>query len=264
MKDRVVLVTGAGRGIGRAIAEAFASQGARVAMTARSSEELDQVALEGRKRGGTLLSIVDDLADAAAPARVFGTVTKAFGRLDVLVNNAGVGSSVPDGGPGSDRPRPIVEFDDDFWDLTLNVNVTAPYKLMKLALPGMIERRWGRVINVASINASVPALHGAAYTASKHALVGLTKVAAIETAEHGVTANAICPAATRSVLNDRRVRYDSNRLGVRVEELERGLTPLGRRLEPEEIASLAVYLASDGAGAINGQSINVCGGKVFS
>jgi 3-hydroxybutyrate dehydrogenase len=264
MKDRVVLVTGAGRGIGRAIAEAFASQGARVAMTARSSEELDQVALEGRKRGGTLLSIVDDLADAAAPARVFGTVTKAFGRLDVLVNNAGVGSSVPDGGPGSDRPRPIVEFDDDFWDLTLNVNVTAPYKLMKLALPGMIERRWGRVINVASINASVPALHGAAYTASKHALVGLTKVAAIETAEHGVTANAICPAATRSVLNDRRIRYDSNRLGVRVEELERGLTPLGRRLEPEEIASLAVYLASDGAGAINGQSINVCGGKVFS
>jgi 3-hydroxybutyrate dehydrogenase len=264
MKDRVVLVTGAGRGIGRAIAEAFASQGARVAMTARSSKELDQVALEGRKRGGTLLSIVDDLADAAAPARVFGTVTKAFGRLDVLVNNAGVGSSVPDGRPGSDRPRPIVEFDDDFWDLTLNVNVTAPYKLMKLALPGMIERRWGRVINVASINASVPALHGAAYTASKHALVGLTKVAAIETAEHGVTANAICPAATRSVLNDRRIRYDSNRLGVRVEELERGLTPLGRRLEPEEIASLAVYLASDGAGAINGQSINVCGGKVFS
>jgi NAD(P)-dependent dehydrogenase (short-subunit alcohol dehydrogenase family) len=264
MKDRVVLVTGAGRGIGRAIAEAFASQGARVAMTARSSGELDQVTLEGRKRGGTLLSIADDLADPAAPARVFGTVIEAFGRLDILVNNAGVGSSVPDGGPGSDRPRPIVEFDDDFWDLTLNVNVTAPYKLMKLALPGMIERRWGRVINVASINASVPALHGAAYTASKHALVGLTKVAAIETVEHGVTANAICPAATRSVLNDRRIRYDSNRLGVRVEELERGLTPLGRRLEPEEIASLAVYLASDGAGAINGQSINLCGGKVFS
>jgi NAD(P)-dependent dehydrogenase (short-subunit alcohol dehydrogenase family) len=264
MKDRVVLVTGAGRGIGRAIAEAFASQGARVAMTARSSGELDQVTLEGRKRGGTLLSIADDLADPAAPARVFGTVIEAFGRLDILVNNAGVGSSVPDGGPGSDRPRPIVEFDDDFWDLTLNVNVTAPYKLMKLALPGMIERRWGRVINVASINASVPALHGAAYTASKHALVGLTKVAAIETVEHGVTANAICPAATRSVLNDRRIRYDANRLGVRVEELERGLTPLGRRLEPEEIASLAVYLASDGAGAINGQSINLCGGKVFS
>ena len=264
MKDRIVLVTGAGRGIGRAIAEAFAGRGAHVAVTARSSAELEQVALEGRKRGGTLLSIVDDLADGGAPARVFGDVIKAFGRLDILINNAGVGSSVPDGGPGSDRPRPIVEFDDGFWDLTMNVNVTAPYKLMKLALPGMIERRWGRVINIASINASVPALHGAAYTASKHALVGLTKVAAIEAVEHGVTANAICPAATRSVLNDRRIQYDSNRLGVGVEALERGLTPLGRRLEPDEIASLAVYLASDAAGAINGQSINVCGGRVFS
>jgi 3-hydroxybutyrate dehydrogenase len=264
MKDRIVLVTGAGRGIGRAIAEAFAGHGAHVAVTARSDAELEQVVLEGRKRGGTLLSIVDDLADAGAPARVFGAVIKAFGRLDILINNAGVGSSVPDGGLGSDRPRPIVEFDDGFWDLTINVNVTAPYKLMKRALPGMIERRWGRVISIASINASVPALHGAAYTASKHALVGLTKVAAIEAVEHGVTANAICPAATRSVLNDRRIQYDADRLGVGVEALERGLTPLGRRLEPDEIASLAVYLASDAAGAINGQSINVCGGKVFS
>jgi NAD(P)-dependent dehydrogenase (short-subunit alcohol dehydrogenase family) len=264
MKDRIVLVTGAGRGIGRAIAEAFAGHGAHVAVTARSDAELEQVVLEGRKRGGTLLSIVDDLADAGAPARVFGAVIKAFGRLDILINNAGVGSSVPDGGSGGDRPRPIVEFDDGFWGLTFNVNVTAPYKLMKLALPGMIERRWGRVISIASINASVPALHGAAYTASKHALVGLTKVAAIEAVEHGVTANAICPAATRSVLNDRRIQYDADRLGVGVEALERGLTPLGRRLEPDEIASLAVYLASDSAGAINGQSINVCGGKVFS
>ena len=260
MKDRIVLVTGAGRGIGRAIAEAFAGHGAHVAVTARSNTELEQVALEGRKRGGTLLSIVDDFADAGAPARVFGAVIKAFGRVDILINNAGVGSSVPDGGPGSDRPRPIVEFDDGFWDLTINVNVTAPYKLMKLALPGMIERRWGRVINIASINASVPALHGAAYTASKHALVGLTKVAAIEAVEHGVTANAICPAATRSVLNDRRIQYDSNRLGVGVEALERGLTPLGRRLEPDEIASLAVYLASDESAFTTGVAHIIDGG----
>jgi len=263
MKDRVVLVTGAGRGIGRAIAEGFAGQGARVAVTARTRTELDQVALDERKLGGTLLPIVEDLADPAAPSPLFSAVAKAFGRIDILVNNAGVGSSIPDRGPGSEQPRPIVEFDDDFWDLTLTVNVTAPYKLMKLALPGMIERRWGRVINISSINASVPALHGAAYTASKHALTGLTKVAAIETAEQGVTVNAICPAATRSALNDRRIRYDTDRLGVSIEQFERGLTPLGRRLEPEEIASLALYLASDGAGTINGQSINVCGDKVF-
>jgi ketoreductase len=119
------------------------------------------------------------------------------------------------------------------------------------------------VINVSSINAKVPATHGAAYTASKHAVAGLTKAAANEVAVHGVTVNAICPGVTATLMNDKRIEYDSRRLGKSLQEIETGATPLGRRLLPDEIAPLAVFLAGDGAAAINGQLINVCGGTVM-
>ena len=206
-------------------------------------------------RGGEALVIEDDLADRSAAARIVGQVTEHWGPVEILVNNAGVGSS--------QDPRPFVDFDDDFWDLSLMLNVTAPYLLTKLVLPNMLQQGWGRIINIASVNARVPSLHGAAYTASKHAIVGLTKAVALEAAANGVTANAICPGTTRSLMNDKRLEYDSRRLGVSFEELEAGSTPLKRRLEPEEIATLAVYLAGEGSGAINGQAINVCGGKVM-
>jgi len=126
----------------------------------------------------------------------------------------------------------------------------------------MIERRWGRIINIASINAFIASMPSAAYTASKHALAGLTKATAKEVAQHGITANAICPGVTKSKMNDLRLQYDAERLGTTFEELEQAASPLGRRLEPEEIAALAVFLASDEARAINGQSIRVCGGVV--
>jgi 3-hydroxybutyrate dehydrogenase len=163
----------------------------------------------------------------------------------------------------SQSPKPLVEFDDEFWDLTLALNVTAPYRLTKLTLPAMTRARWGRIINIASINSKIAALHGAAYTASKHALAGLTKAVAREAAEFGVTANAICPGATATIMNDRRMEYDAARLGQPREQLEAQASPLGRRIQPEEIAPLAVFLASDGAAAINGQLINVCGGTVM-
>ena len=254
MNKRVALVTGAGRGIGRAIAGGLASRGARVAVTARSRDQLQAVVRDIQAAGGVALAIADDLSDRAAPARIVQQVREQLGPVEILVNNAGVGSS--------QSPRPIVEFDDDFWELTMAVNVTAPYLLTKLALPEMISARWGRIINIASINAFVAALHGAAYTASKHALAGLTKATAKEVAGTGVTANAVCPGVTRSLMNDKRIEYDAARLGKTFAEIESEASPLGRRLEPEEIASLVVYLAGDEARAINGQSIRVCGGTV--
>lgn len=256
MENRIALVTGAGRGIGRAIAVGLAAEGARVAVTARSLDELEHLAQEVKAGGGDALVVPGDLSDRSAPARIVRTVTQTWGPIEILVNNAGVGSS--------QNPKPLVDFDDDFWDLTLMVNLTAPYLLTKLVLPSMMERRWGRIINISSIAGRIGGEHGAAYGASKHGLLGLTRSTAVEGAAHGITANAVCPGVTRSRLNDRRLEYDSQRLGVSFEQLEKESTPLGRRLEPEEVAILAVQLARDEARGINGQSINVCGGRVFS
>lgn len=256
MENRIALVTGAGRGIGRAIAVGLAAEGARVAVTARSLDELENLAQEVKAGGGDALVVPGDLSDRSAPACIVRTVTETWGPIEILVNNAGVGSS--------QNPKPLVDFDDDFWDLTLMVNLTAPYLLTKLVLPSMMERRWGRIINISSIAGRIGSEHGAAYGTSKHGLLGLTRSTAVEGAAHGITANAVCPGVTRSRLNDRRLEYDSQRLGVSFEQLEKESTPLGRRLEPEEVAILAVQLARDEARGINGQCINVCGGRVFS
>lgn len=250
------LVTGAGRGIGRAIATQLAATGAKVAVTARTLEQLEDVVREITAAGGSALAIADDLSDRQAPQRIIKQVEAAWGPIEILINNAGIGSS-------SD-PKPIVEFNDDFWDITFAVNVTAPYLLTKLVLPKMIAAGWGRIVNIASINASTPSLHGVAYTASKHAVAGLTKATAKEVAAHGITANAVCPGVTATEMNDRRLDYDAARLGKSLEELEAAASPLGRRLLPEEIAPLAVFLASHAAAGINGQCINVCGGTLIA
>jgi NAD(P)-dependent dehydrogenase (short-subunit alcohol dehydrogenase family) len=256
LQNRVALVTGAGRGIGRAIALALARAGARVAVTARTPGELDEVVQTIHGEGGEALAICADLSDRAIPRRVVQSVCDAWGPVEVLVNNAGVGSSM--------GPKPVVAFDDELWELTLLVNLTAPYLLCKAVLPPMLERKWGRIINVASINGKVGSFHGSAYAASKHGLLGLTRTLAMETARDGITVNAICPGPVRTAMNNRRVAYDAQRRGMAVEELEATLTPMGRRLEPEEIAPLAVYFAGEESRMVTGQAWNVCGGLVMS
>jgi NAD(P)-dependent dehydrogenase (short-subunit alcohol dehydrogenase family) len=256
LHDRVALVTGAGRGIGRAIALAYAAEGARVALTARTTSELDEVLGKIRSSGGTALAISADLADRAAPAKVVEQVEKALGPVEILVNNAGVGSS--------SNPKPVVDFDDDFWDLSLALNLTAPYLLCKAVLPGMLKRKWGRIITTASINSKIGSLHGAAYAASKHGVVGLTRSLALEVARDGITVNAICPGPVHTIMNDRRVEYDAKRRGVSFDEVANGWTPMGRRLEPEEVAPLAVYLASDASATMTGQALNIDGGLLMT
>ena len=252
LEGRVALITGASRGIGRAIARGFAKEGAVIAITARTEGDLRSLVEEVQLAGGKALAIRADLVDSAAPAQVVRQVLEAFGTIDILVNNAGIGSS--------SSPRPVVDFDDEFWNKTLALNLTAPYKLSKAVLPIMLQKKWGRMINIASINGKLPAIHGAAYTASKHGLLGLTRTLALEVARDGITVNAICPGPVKTEMNERRVEYDAKRLGLSMAELESRLTPIGRRLEPEEIVPTALLLASEESAAITGQAFNVCGG----
>ncbi|MCJ7492917.1 MAG: SDR family oxidoreductase [Deltaproteobacteria bacterium] len=252
LKGQTALITGASRGIGEAIARALAAEGAQVAITGRSAQELETLQKEFSGLGVRCESIVADLTQNGAVDQVWAQATQAFGHIDILMNNAGMGSSA--------NPKAVVDYDDAFWETLLYVNLTVPYLFSKKALPSMIERRYGRIIMTASVNSKIGLLHGAAYAASKHGLLGLMRTLAIETAQQGITVNAICPGPVRTRMNNLRVEYEAKRLGISVAEFEASLTPIGRRLEPHEIAPLVVYLASREASVITGQAFNIDGG----
>lgn len=256
LKNQTALITGASRGMGRAIALAFAAEGAHVALTGRAAVELESVKDEIGRMGAGCAVIVADLAEGNAARHVFEQAAAALGTIDILVNNAGIGSSAD--------PRPVVNFDDAFWERTLYVNLTVPYLLCKYVLPAMIERRYGRIVQIASVAGKVGTMHGAAYSASKHGLLGLTRTLAMETAQQGITANAICPGPVHTLMNDKRIAYDAQRQGKTLADFEATITPIGRRLEPQEIAPLAVYLASPEAAVVTGQAFNIDGGALMA
>jgi NAD(P)-dependent dehydrogenase (short-subunit alcohol dehydrogenase family) len=254
--NRTALVTGASRGIGREIALGLAREGARVAITGRDTEELNSLHHAIESLGAKCSLIVADLAAPDAVSQILERWVHDLGQIEILVNNAGIGSSAD--------PKPVVEFDDAFWRLTLHVNLTVPYLLCKGVLPAMIERRYGRIINIASIGGKTATLHGSAYSASKHGLLGLTRTLAVEVASYGITVNAVCPGPVRTLMNEKRIAYDAARSGRTIQELEASMTRIGRRLNPGEVAALALYLASDDAAAITGEDINIDGGILVS
>jgi 3-hydroxybutyrate dehydrogenase len=252
LEGRVALVTGAGRGIGRATALRLAGAGAKVVLSARTGDELGSVVAEIEAAGGIAAALECDLGDRAQTIDLVSRSNGCFGPVDVLVNNAGIGSSAD--------PRPLADYNDPFWDLTLAVNLTAPYLLSKAALPHMREKRWGRIVTVASINSRVPSPHSGAYVASKHGVLGLMRTLALEHAAEGITVNCVCPGPVATRVNDLRIQYDAQRLGRDVEEYERGLTPIGGRLVPNDIAPMIEYLVGEEARMITGQAYDIDGG----
>jgi NAD(P)-dependent dehydrogenase (short-subunit alcohol dehydrogenase family) len=254
IEGRVALVTGGGRGIGRAIALALAQAGAHVAVAARSVPELEAVATEIAAVGRRTLILPLDVSDRAGLAGAVAAVAGKLGPVEILVNNAGIHHS-----------GPFQKLDDATWDAVLAIDLTAPFLLARACLPAMYDRRWGRVINVASVAGKMGLKYGAAYSAAKHGLIGLTRSLALEGGRKGVTANAICPSWTETRMMDEAVAAVVAATGrTEAQALEAMLrdNPLGRAATPEEVADAAILIATNGA--INGQALHVDGGEFMA
>jgi NAD(P)-dependent dehydrogenase (short-subunit alcohol dehydrogenase family) len=255
MKDKVALITGGARGIGRATALAFARQGAHIIIADRLPDEFKKVESEMFELGVKGMGITVDFSQRHSIQPFVDEVLSYFSVIHILVNNAAIGSG--------QNPKPIIEFDDDFWEASLFLNLTVPYLLMKAFLPSMIEHGWGRIINISSTAGKMGLEYGGAYCASKHGLIGLTRTAAIELDTTGVTVNAICPGFIRTPMLEKRLQFEADLHGNSFMEIEKTCNPIQRFLGPEEVAAVAVYLASEEAGGMTGQSLNISGGSIM-
>jgi NAD(P)-dependent dehydrogenase (short-subunit alcohol dehydrogenase family) len=248
LEGKHALVTGGGTGIGAATARWLAARGCQVTLVGRRLEPLREVAGEIGKRA---FAAAADVTDAAATEAAFGAARERFGRIDILVNNAGIA-----------RGGPFLKNSDEDWQAIFATNLFSIVTTTRLALPGMLEAGWGRVVNVASIAGLRGSPYTTAYTASKHALVGLTRSLALETFRKGTTVNAVCPGYVDTPMTDQTVANIQKLTGRSAEEARGEITKLGsqgRLLTSEEVASAIGWLCEPEQGAVNGAAIPVGG-----
>jgi len=252
LDGRVALVTGGGRGIGAATARLLAGAGARVVVASRTADEIEAVAEEIRGTGATAEAVPCDVSDAAAIARLRGAAEARFGTVDILVANAGLASSAP-----------LARIELGEWNRLFAVNATGPFLCAQAFVPGMVARRWGRIVNIASLAGRTGAPYIAAYASTKHALVGLTRALAAELADKGITVNAVCPGYVDTPMTDRSVERIVEKAGVAAEATRAKLVaanPQRRLITAEEVAFIAVTLCDERARGVNGQTLGIDGG----
>jgi 3-oxoacyl-[acyl-carrier protein] reductase len=241
MANRTAFVTGASRGIGRAIALALSQAGTRIVVASNEREENEQVAGEIRAAGVEAMPLYLDLSAADSIKEAFGAAVKQFGRIDILVNNAGI-----------TKDGLAMRMKKDDWDLVISINLTGAFLLSQQALPGMLKERWGRIINIASVVGIMGNAGQANYVASKAGIIGLTKGLAREVASRTITVNAVAPGFIETAM--------TAKLPQEVKDAMMATIALKRFGQPEDVAAAVKFLASEEAGYITGNVINVNGG----
>lgn len=242
VKERTALVTGAGRGIGRATAKLLSAMGARVMGVSRSEEELASLGLD---------HVVADLGTSEGCARAVEETMDRLGSIDILVCNHGVGSA---------NEKVVWEQDPALWSEAMRVNLDGPFHLARLVLPGMVERRYGRLVFTSSTAGQVAEAAGSAYTSSKHGLLGLMRSAAVDSGAYNVTSNAVLPGWVRTEMAERSATSEAKERGLSVDEIwqERAaLYPPGRVVTVDEVANVIAFLASEEASGVSGEAITV-------
>lgn len=254
LAGRIAIVTGGGRGIGRATAIALAHAGVDLAVVARSADEIAETADQVRRLGRRAEALVCDVTRRGDIEETLQKALASLGEPSILVNNAGIAAGAK-----------LADTTDELWDRTMAVNVTGAFYWTRAVMPLMLKGGWGRVINIASIAAKAAAPYMVAYAASKHALLGLTRAVASEVAAKGVTVNAICPGYVDTPMTEGSIDNIHARTGRSQEDARKileGFSPQGRLMTAQEVASIAVFLSTHEARGINGQGIVLDGGGV--
>lgn len=253
---KVVLVTGGGGGLGRVLARAFAEHGERVVMSGRNEKNLKAAVEELNRWKDRLWALRCDVTDQEQVKRLAESIRTRWGNVQILINNAGLA-----------RAASFLETTEEMWEEITRANLTGVFHCCKAFLPGMLETKWGRIINIGSTTAKVGYSHVAAYVSSKHGLLGLTRSLALETARFGITVNAICPGYLANELTQANAARMAAQTGKTVEQILAtfaNTAPQRRLIDPEEVASLALLLASEKLGGMTGQAVSVDGGATMA